>query len=182
MEYMEFIVFAHLVIFLLSLVVFILLLHKYFSDRHSHPNVSKLTKTLSLLAFFIALDSLFFCLSYWGTIGLNPLITSFFSEKGAQLFSGFGVFLSLISLAYFLLEKNIETFRESEEELKKLQDLNKQLEIRAKEIEISQEMQQKKILELEKFNEVAKDREIKMMEIIKKIEKVETKMKGKGDA
>ena len=182
MEYMEFVVFAHLVIFLLSIVVFILLVHKFFSDRHKHLNVSKLTKTLSLLAFFIALDSLFFCLSYWGTIGLNPLVKSFFSEIGAQLFSGVGVFLSLVSLAYFILEKNIETFKESEEELKKLQTLNRQLEVRAKEIEVSQEQQQKKIMELEKFNEVAKEREIKMMEIIKKIEKVETKMKGKGDA
>ena len=60
--------------------------------------------------------------------------------------------------------------------MKKLELMNKELEKRAEQLQESQETLQKKVHELERFNAIAKERETKMLQLIKKIEVLETKL------
>ena len=77
------------------------------------------------------------------------------------------------------MEKRIEEFKNNEKALFKLEKLNKELETRTKKMETFQEKQEKKLHELERFNDIAKKREAKMLDLIKKINILEAKLKKK---
>ena len=86
-----------------------------------------------------------------------------------------GVFGSIVLITHFIMEKRIEEFRSNEINIQKLQKLNHELEMKTRELEQAQEKQEQKLHELEKFNDIAKNREIKMLDLIKKIDKLEKK-------
>ena len=97
-----------------------------------------------------------------------------------QLTIKIGIFVSIVFMAYYIFSKKIEELRDQEVSLSQLVGLNKELEHKAKEMELSQMQQQQKLKELEKFNDIAKQREGKMIDLIKKIEKLESELKRKS--
>ena len=77
------------------------------------------------------------------------------------------------------MENRIEEFKNKDDSFGKLEKLNHELEKRAKELEMSQDVLQRKVEELERFNDIAKQREGKMVELIEKIEVLEKKLRKK---
>ncbi|MFH2020567.1 MAG: hypothetical protein ABIJ34_04085 [archaeon] len=176
MNYTDILVFTQLIIGLLSFVIFILLVTKFIGDNKKDYTIHRLTKTLAFLAFFMFLDNIFYCVSYFTGLGLSDKISDLFSSTGFQFFSTLGIFISLVLLTYFIFDKRIEHLKRSEDDLTLMQELNMHLEKKAKELESAHEQQHNKIVELEKFNEIAKEREAKMRELTKKIESLKGKM------
>jgi len=75
------------------------------------------------------------------------------------------------------MENRIEEFGNKETAFDKLLRLNAELSKKAEEMETTHEVLQKKVQELERYNEIAKMREAKMVVLIKKIEYLESKLK-----
>jgi len=173
MIYSEFMIFIYVIISLLTLVLFALLSFKYFKDRNINYRTHSLTKLLLFLIFFLFMDSFIFLLETPDTLlytHLNPIF---------DLISKGGIFFSLVLITHFLMERRIEEFKNNEKALFKLEKLNKELETKTKKMETFQEKQEKKLHELERFNEIAKKREAKMIDLIKKINILEAKLKKK---
>ncbi|MBT3463980.1 hypothetical protein HN451_03260, partial [archaeon] len=94
-----------------------------------------------------------------------------------QIISKVGVFGSIVFLAHFAYDKKFEELKDKEHSVLELKEINKQLEIKTLEMERSQAMQERKLKELERFNTIAKEREAKMMKLLKKADKIERKLK-----
>ena len=90
-----------------------------------------------------------------------------------------GIFISTILIVHFIMGNHIEKLKTREETFHLLHGLNHELEKRAKELESSQEMLQRKVQELERYNEIAKERELKMLSLIKKEENIEENLRKK---
>jgi len=163
---------------LLSMTIFFILIFKYLKDRGKKYDAQALTKLLSILMFFISIDSLYYSLLYSSEHRFLPEILFFrLSNPIMQILSKLGVFISTILVVHFLMEKRIEKIKLNEDSLGELEKLNHILEEKALELEGSQDDLQKKVEELERFNTIAKEREASMVQLIEKIEKLEKKIK-----
>ncbi|MEM3373968.1 MAG: hypothetical protein QXE31_01985 [Candidatus Woesearchaeota archaeon] len=179
---MEFLIYIILTlnfsITLMSLFICFYLLYHYFKDKHKNYTIHSLIKGIYILTFFLFIDTLyntFLSLSQYGYI--NQKIYFLLSSFNLQLFPKIGLFFSTTYLVYFIMEKRIDEIKSKEDTLKELKELNQQLEKKLIETEKAQELLEKKTQELEKYNEIAKQREQKMLELMKKIEKIEKKVK-----
>ncbi len=175
------IVFIYLTFSILCLITFILLLQKLINDRGKHYTITSITRILALMTFFLFLTGCYnFVLKasqfglisqtvYYRIIGLN-----------VELIPNLGILVSTIFLVYFIMQNKIEEFKKKEDSLIELDKFNHDLEKKAVELESSQEKLQKKVVELEKYNEIAKDREKTMIDLIKKIDTLEKKVKKRA--
>jgi uncharacterized membrane protein (DUF106 family) len=178
--YMQIILLVSYSITILSLIIFFLLLHKYLNTKHKNYVVHSITKMLSVLAFFLFIEGLYSSLLYTSQYNLiSPGFYYALSGTYLEVVPRVGIFITAIFIIHFLMEKRIEQFKNNEDTLGKLQKLNHELEKRAKELQTTQNTLQTKVLELERFNLIAKDREAGMLDLIKKIEILETKLKKK---
>lgn len=139
-----------------------------------------MTKLLALLTFFLFVDAFYYTLLYASQYRLLPESIFFrLSIPSLQVLPKFGIFVATILLVHFIFDKKIEKFKDKETGMRKLELMNKELEKRAEELQDSQATLQEKVHELEKFNTIAKERETKMLNLIKKIEVLETKLQKK---
>jgi hypothetical protein len=171
----DYIAYIYLIISLITLILMFLLGKKYFKHIESNHRINELTKVLLILLAFLFIDSTYLVYSYVQGF-VNPFITT---NKTFEIFTKIGVFLSIIPMAYFILSKKIEELRDQEVSFSNLKKLNHELEQKAREMEDSQNKQQHKLQELERFNDIAKSREAKMLDLIKKIEDLEQKLEKK---
>ena len=171
----EFVIFMYVIISIISAIIFVMLSLRFFKESEKLV-VTKLTKTILVMLFFIFLDSFFNSLIYF--LGVTSHVL-FYSNEIIQIISKIGIFGSITLLAYFVYARKFEELRNREVSFLELQELNKELERKTKEMEQSQEKQNRKLRELEKFNDIAKEREMKMMSLLKKIDKLEGKLKKK---
>ena len=126
------------------------------------------------------MDAFYYTLLYASQYRFLPESIFFrLSIPSLQVLPKFGIFVATILLVHFIFDKKIEKFKDKEMGMKKLELMNKELEKRAQELQDSQGTLQKKVNELERFNTIAKERETKMLNLIKKIEVLETKMQKK---
>ena len=126
------------------------------------------------------MDAFYYTLLYASQYRLLPESIFFrLSIPSLQVLPKFGIFVATILLVHFIFDKKIEKFKDKETGMRKLELMNKELEKRAEELQDSQATLQEKVHELEKFNTIAKERETKMLNLIKKIEVLETKMQKK---
>jgi hypothetical protein len=178
MIYPELMLFIYLCLSILSLVVLVLLIHKYLVDDNKKSAVHTITRMLSIMTFFLLFDSIINLILYASQLRLLPVyMFIIFSSYKIELITKLGIFFSTIVIVHFLMEKRIEQFKDHETSLMKLQTLNHELEKKTKELEYSHETLQKKLHQLESFNEIAKHREVKMLSLIKKIEDLEKQLK-----
>ncbi len=171
----EFVTFTYVIISIISAIIFVMLSLRFFKESEKFI-VTKLTKVILVMLFFIFLDSFFNSLTYFLGITTHAL---FYSNEIIQIVSKSGIFVSISLLAYLVYARKFEELKNKEVSVLELQELNKEMEKRTQEMEKSQEVQQKRLKELEKFNEIAKEREMKMMSLLKKIDKLEGKLKKK---
>lgn len=170
----EFVIFMYVIISIISAVIFGMLSFKFFKSSKKLI-VTKLAKTILLMLFFIFLDGFFNSLTYFLGITSHAL---FYSNEIVQIISKLGIFVSIALLAYLVYEGRFEELKDKEVSVLELQSLNKELEFRTKQMEESQKIQETKLKELEKFNQIAKERETKMMNLLKKVDKIEGKLKS----
>ncbi|MBT3721725.1 hypothetical protein HN789_04920 [archaeon] len=167
----EFVIFMHVIISIISVVLFVMLSLRFFKESKALIT-TRLTKVLLFLLFFLFLDGFFNTMTYFvGTF------TMFYSTEIIQIISKVGVFGSIVFLAHFAYDKKFEELKDKEHSVLELKEINKQLEIKTLEMERSQAMQERKLKELERFNTIAKEREAKMMKLLKKADKIERKLK-----
>jgi len=169
----EFIIFMYVIISIISAVLFCMLSIRFFKGSKKFI-VTKLTKVILIMLFFIFLDG--FCNSLTYFLGITSH-TIFYSNEIVQIISKFGIFVSIVLLAHLVYSGKFEELKKKEISVLELQVLNKELGNKTREMEVSQEKQEKKLKELERFNEIAKQREMKMRSLIKKIDKLESKLK-----
>ena len=163
---------------LLSMIIFFLLLYKYNKEPNKQLRIHALTKLLLVLTFFLLIDGLYYSLLYLSQYRLIPeWIYPYLTETNLLIIPKLGIFISTILVTHFLMENRIEEFGNKETAFDKLLRLNAELSKRAEEMESTHETMQKKVEELEKYNEIAKMREAKMVVLIKKIEYLESKLK-----
>lgn len=172
--------FISLTISFLSLVIFVMLTLKYFMDKNKSLRTHALTRLLAIVTLFIMVDSVYYTLFYASQYGYLPQVLYYrLSSPFIELVPKIGIFISVVFTIHFLMEKHIERFKSAEESLITLESMNKELDKKARDLESSQDNLQKKVLELEKFNEIAKSREESMLDLIKKIEVLENKLNKK---
>ncbi len=178
--FVELAILVSISISLLSISIFFILMYKYFKDSNKMHRVHALTRLLAILAFFLFLDGLYYILYYTSQYGIlsNEIFYSM-TETNLRLLPQLGIFISTVLIVHFVMENRIEEFKNKDESFGKLEKLNHELEKRAKELETSQDVLQRKIEELERFNDIAKQREVKMVELIEKIEFLEKKLRKK---
>ena len=172
----EFVILIYLTIALSTFYILVVLGRKYFAHHDQNYRINHLTQVLLLLVFFIFFDSVYFVYSYFSGLFMPSAVPN----HAIQLTIKIGIFVSIVFMAYYIFSKKIEELRDQEVSLSQLVGLNKELEHKAKEMELSQMQQQQKLKELEKFNDIAKQREGKMIDLIKKIEKLESELKRKS--
>jgi len=176
----EFTLFMYLCLTILNFIIFSLLIHKYATDTHKKSNAHNVTKLLAILTFFLLLDSMYqFFLHASQRRIFSPSLYIRLSNPKIELGVSIGLFLSLVMIVHFLMEKRIEQLRDNEKSIDKLQMLNHELEKKTKELEHNQEVQERKLDELERFNKIAHQREAKMLGLIRKIEELEAQIKSK---
>ncbi len=175
-----FIILISFSISLLSLILFSMLLKKYLKDKHKNFSTHSLTKLLASLTFFLFIDGFYYSILYMSQYGIiSSKLFYDLSNIYVELLPKLGIFISSVMIVHFLMEKRIEEFKTKEESLEELQKLNQELEKKAIDMEQNQDKLQKKLLELERFNDIAKSREENMLNLIKKIELLENKLKTK---
>ena len=126
------------------------------------------------------LDAFYYTLLYGAQYGFLPQNIFYkLSIPSYQVLPKFGIFVATIFLVHFIFDKKIEQLKDKETGMQKLELMNKELEKRAEELQDSQNLLQQKVHDLEKFNTIAKERETKMLQLIKKIEVLETKLQKK---
>ena len=163
---------------LLSTILFFLLLYKYNKEPNKQLRIHALTKLLLVLTFFLVVDGLYYSLLYLSQYSWIPEgIFSYLTETNLLIIPKLGIFISTILVTHFLMENRIEEFGNKETAFDKLLRLNAELSKKAEEMETTHEVLQKKVQELERYNEIAKMREAKMVVLIKKIEYLESKLK-----
>ena len=165
---------------LLSLTISLLLMYKYLKDTKKNYRIYAITKALSFLTFFIFVDGLYYAIMFSAQYNLFPLsVFITLSNPAMQVLTKLGIFISTVFIVYFIFNKNIEVLKDREANFARLQQYNKELQRRAHELEASQGSLKRKVWELERFNEIAQSRELKMIDLIKKIEYLESKMRKK---
>jgi hypothetical protein len=165
---------------LLSFILFSILLHKYLSEPNKKYRIHALTKLLIALTFFLFIDGAYYSLLFATQYQLLwPSLFFILTEPQFQIIPKLGIFISAVFVVYFIMEKHIEEFKNKEDTLNLLEKLNHELEKKAEDMESAQDHLQKKVIELEKFNDIAKTREQKMIDLIGKIELLETQLKKK---
>jgi hypothetical protein len=165
---------------LLSFILFSILLHKYTSEPNKRYRIHALTKLLIALTFFLFIDGIYYSLLFATQYRLIwPNLFFILTEPQFQIIPKLGIFISAVFVVQFIMEKHIEEFKNKEDNLVLLEKLNHELEKKAAGMESAQEHLQKKVIELEKFNDIAKTREQKMVDLIEKIEVLETRLKKK---
>jgi len=172
------IIFIYLVFSLLCLMTFSLLVYKLSKGTEKHYTINSVARILASMTFFLFLTGVynfFLKLSQYSLI--SPVIYYRLTNINVELVPNLGILVSTIFLVYFIMQNKIEEFKRKEDSLLELGKLNHELEVKALEMESSQEKLQKKIFELEKYNDIAKDREKKMVDLIQKIEVLEQKIK-----
>lgn len=163
---------------ILSLIITFLLLHKHLKDKDKKYATHSLTILLYILSFFIFIDGFYHSLLYLSQFGfISQKIFFVLTSYHIQLLPKLGIFIASVFIVHFLMEKRIEDFKIKEDSLAKLKKYNFELETKLKETEKIQDTLFKKTQELEKYNEIAKQREEKMYELMKKIETLEKKIK-----
>ncbi|MEM2138588.1 MAG: hypothetical protein QXM96_00325 [Candidatus Woesearchaeota archaeon] len=179
---MEYLIFINMLlnfsITLLSLIACFYLIYHYFKDRKKNYSTHALIRMLYVLTFFIFIDNLyhsFLTLSQYNII--NEKYFYFLSSLNLQILPKIGIFISSVFLIHFIMEKRIEEFKSKEDSLNELKILNQELEKKVIQSEKAQESLEKKMHEVEKYNEIAKEREQKMIELMKKIDILENKIK-----
>ncbi len=176
----ELVILVYFSLSLLSLVISVLLFNKFFKDKNENFEIHALTKALAILTFFLFVDAFYYTLLYASQHNFLPQNIFFrLSVPSFQVLPKFGIFVATILLVHFIFDKKIEQFKDRETGIRKLELMNKELEKRAEELQGSQATLQKKVHELERFNTIAKERETKMLQLIKKIEVLETKLQKK---
>ena len=171
----EFVVFMHVIISIISLVIFIMLSTRFLKESKKLI-ITKITKVILVMLFFIFLDNFFKSMTYFSEVTSHAI---FYSTEIIQIISNLGIFVSIVLLAYFVYGRKFDELKKKEVSFMELQGLNKELEKKTLEMEKSQETQERKLKELERFNDIAKEREMKMMNLLKKIDKLEGKLKKK---
>lgn len=94
---------------------------------------------------------------------------------------GFIIFITFLFIGYLLIkstQKEVKRKEEAEKLAQELKELNKTLENRVE--ERTKELQQK-VDDLEKFHKLTVGREIKMLELKKKIKELEERLKNQGN-
>ncbi len=176
----ELVILVYFSLSLLSLIISILLFNKFFKDKKEKYEIHSMTKLLALLTFFLFTDSFYYTLLYGSQYRFLPESIFFkLSIPSLQVLPKLGIFIATIVLVHFIFDKKIEKFRDREKGIKKLELMNKELEKKAEELQDSQDILRKKVNELERFNTIAKERETKMLNLIKKIEVLEEKLEKK---
>jgi hypothetical protein len=164
----------------LSFILFVLLMHKFIKDKHKKYSTHSLTKLLAVLTFFLFVDGAYYSILFASQYGyISSKYFFVLSDIRYQIIPKLGIFISAVFIVHFIMEKRIEEFKKKEDSLEELEKLNHELEKKAADMESSQDNLQKKVVELEKFNDIAKSREENMVELIKKIELLESKLKIK---
>lgn len=165
---------------LLGLTVLVYLSYKFLKDKYMNLRTHDLTKILIFLVGFLFLEdtySAIYTASYYGILPTKVFL--FMSNAPLRTVIPLGIFISLVVLVHFIFDNRIEELRNNELAVRKLSKLNHELEEKARALEVDQEKLNTKVHELERFNDVAKRREESMVDLIKKIEKLENQLKRK---
>ncbi|NTV24232.1 MAG: hypothetical protein HGA85_07755 [Nanoarchaeota archaeon] len=164
----------HFVFTMLSLISFALVTTKFLKYRKKKYSTHSIIRMISLQTLFLFVVGLYNLILYASQYRyISPMFFYAMSGQALQLIPNFAVLMTTVVIVYFIMEKKIEEFTNHEDSLNQLQSLNHELVKRANELETSHNQLQRKVVELEKFNEIAKSREEKMIALAKKIEVLE---------
>ena len=165
---------THLSFTILSTYLFTIILYKYI--KYKHYSVHSLTRTLAVVTFFLTIVGLYNTTCYMSKYGfLSASIFSTLREPSTQLIPIIGMFVSSVSLVYFIFERRIEEFSNNEELIKRLAHMNSELGEKDIILKMTEENLRDKIKELERYMNIAKERE-------KRLFTLESKLRAKSKA